>query len=188
MCSGWLYHSLTPNSTKGSYGDGGSCSWCSFASDRGTTGSISYKNWGCMIWNYLAIHWETTVSTLKGQKHFPHSVFKVFKSNRLCPYPPPPTAEYTLFSIAHGTFFRKDHMLGQIQLSIDWKKLRFTKYLLWPQRNKAGNNNKKKTGKVTSTWKSNNTLLTNESKKSLRKLRKIETNEKEKTICQNYGI
>ena len=103
------------------------------------------------------------------------------------------TMNFTIFSSAHGTFSRIDHILGHKsslrELKKNWNHI---KHLLWPQWDKIRCQlQEKKTIKNTNIWRLNNTLLNNqqiteEIKKEIKIC--IEINENENTMTQTNGI
>ena len=75
----------------------------------------------------------------------------------------PKAAEYTLFSTAHGTFSRIDHILGHKSALSKYKKIEIIPCIFSDHNAmKLEINHKKKLGKVTNTWRLRNTLLKNE--------------------------
>ena len=101
----------------------------------------------------------------------------------------PKTTEYTFFSSAHGTFFRRDHILGHKSSLGKFKKTEIVSSIF-------SNHNtmrldityRKKSVKNTNTWKLNITLLNNqeiteEIKEEIKKY--LETNDNENTMTRN---
>ena len=66
----------------------------------------------------------------------------------------PKAEEYTFFSSAHGTFSRKDHILGHKSALNKYKKIEII-LCIFSDHNamKLEINHKKKFGKVTNTWR-----------------------------------
>ena len=75
----------------------------------------------------------------------------------------PKAAGYALFSSAHGTFSRIDHILGHKSALNKYKKIEIIP-CIFSDHNvmKLEINHKKKFGKVTNTWRLKNILLKNE--------------------------
>ena len=75
----------------------------------------------------------------------------------------PRTKEYTVFSSAHGTFSRIDHILGHYS-SLGKFKITEIVSSMFPDHNVMGLdiNYRKKFVKNTSTWRLNNTLINNQ--------------------------
>ena len=74
----------------------------------------------------------------------------------------PTSAEYTFYSSAHGTFSRRDHMLGHKTSLNKFKKTDITSSIFSDHNGiKLEINNRRKAEKFTNPWKLNNTLLTN---------------------------
>ena len=74
-----------------------------------------------------------------------------------------PLAEYNLFSSAHGTFSRIDHILGHKSSLSKFKKIELISNIFSNHSAmRLDINYKKKTVKNTSTWRLNNMLLSNE--------------------------
>ena len=62
-------------------------------------------------------------------------------------------AEYTIFSSAHGTFSRIDHILGHKSALSKYKKIKIIPCIFSDHNAmKVEINHKKKIGKVTNTW------------------------------------
>ena len=101
----------------------------------------------------------------------------------------PKTTEYTLFSRAHGTFSRIDHILGHISSLGKFKNIEIVSSNLSDNNAmRLDINYRKKTGKNTNTWGLNNTLLNNqeiteEIKEEIKKY--LETNDNENTMTQH---
>ena len=75
----------------------------------------------------------------------------------------PKAAEYTLFSSAHGTFSRIDHILGHKSALNKYKKIEIIPCIFSDHNAmKLEINHKKKFGKTTNTWRLNNMVLSNE--------------------------
>ena len=73
------------------------------------------------------------------------------------------TKEYKLFSSAHGTFSRIDHMLGQKASLNKFKRIEITRSIFSNQNGiKLEINKRKKNQRRTNTWKQNNMLLKNQ--------------------------
>ena len=98
-------------------------------------------------------------------------------------------AEYILFSSAHGTVSRVDHILGHKSSLHKYKKIEIISSIF-------SNHNtmrleiyyRKKTVKNINTWKLNNTLLNNQeiSEEIKEEIKKhLETNDNENTMIQN---
>ena len=94
----------------------------------------------------------------------------------------PKTTEYTLFSNAHGTFSRIDHILGHKSSLGKFKKMEIISSIFSNHNAlRLDINHRKKIYKITNTWRLNNTLLTNqeiteEIKEEIKKY--LETNDK----------
>ena len=76
----------------------------------------------------------------------------------------PKTTGYTLFSSAHGTFSRIDHILGHKSSLEKFKKIEIVSSIFSDQNAMRLdiNHRKKKSVKNTNTWRLNNTLLNNQ--------------------------
>ena len=75
----------------------------------------------------------------------------------------PKTAEYTLFSSAHGIFFRIDHILGHKSSLGKFKKIEIISSIFSDHNAmRLEINYKGKNVKNTNTWRLNNTLLNNQ--------------------------
>ena len=75
----------------------------------------------------------------------------------------PKTTEYTLFSSAHGTFSRIDHILGHKSSLDKFKKIEIVSPMFSNYNTmRLDINYRKKTVKNTNTWRLNNTLLNNQ--------------------------
>jgi hypothetical protein len=101
----------------------------------------------------------------------------------------PTSAQYTVFSAAHGTFSKIDHILGhKVNLS-KYKKIEIIPCILSDHNAlKLEINNKNSSKKHTNNWKLNNTLLndewvTNEIKEEIKRF--LEVNENENMTYQN---
>jgi exonuclease III len=70
----------------------------------------------------------------------------------------PATAQYTFFSVAHGTFSKIDHILGHKTSPNKYEKIEITPCIL-PDHNriKLEHNNKRNRRKYSNTWRLNNT-------------------------------
>ena len=98
----------------------------------------------------------------------------------------PNAAEYRLFSVAHGTFSRIDHMLGHKTSLSKFKKIEIISY--HNDMRLEINYKKKKAAKNTNVWRLNNMLLNNkllteEIKEEIKTYMK--TNENGNTMVQN---
>jgi hypothetical protein len=72
----------------------------------------------------------------------------------------PSTAQYTFFSVAHGTCFKIDHILGHKTSLSKYKKTEITPCIPSDQNSiKLELNNRSKSRKYTKYWRLNNTLL-----------------------------
>ena len=102
----------------------------------------------------------------------------------------PNAEEYTLFSHAHGTFSRIDHILGHKSNLSTFKKIEIISNI-FSDKNAMRldiNYKKKKTVRNTNTWRLNNTFLNNqqvteEIKREIKKF--LETNDNEDMTTQN---
>ena len=96
--------------------------------------------------------------------------------------------EYT-FSTAHGTFSRRDHILGHKSNLSQFKKTEIILSIFFNHNTmRLDINYKKKTIRNTNTWKLNNTFLNNqqvteEIKREIKKF--LETNDNENMTTQN---
>ena len=73
----------------------------------------------------------------------------------------PETAEYTFFPSAHGPFFRRDHILGHKTSTDKFEKTEIISCIFSDHNTmKLEIKHKKKSGKITNTWRLNNMLLT----------------------------
>lgn len=101
------------------------------------------------------------------------------------------TAEYTLFTIAHGTFSRIDHMLGHnTSLSKSLKTEIIPSVFSDHTAMKPGISNRSKTSKFINTWKLNSTLLNNQQIKDKIKgeiKKHLKTNENGNNILRLTG-
>ena len=101
----------------------------------------------------------------------------------------PKTADYTLFSSAHGTFSRIDHILGHKSSLSKFKKIEIISSIFSDHNAmRLEMNYREKNVKNTNTWRLNNTLLNNqeiaeEIKEEIEKY--LETNDNENTTIQN---
>ena len=98
----------------------------------------------------------------------------------------PETTEYTLFSSAHGTFSRIDHVLGHKSSLGKFKKIEiissiFSKYNAM----RLDVNYRKISVKNINTWRLNNPLNKRSLKKSEEIKKYLETNDNENTTAQN---
>ena len=103
----------------------------------------------------------------------------------------PETTEYTFFSSAHGIFSRIDHILGH-RSSLDKFKTIEIVSSMFSNHNaiRLDINYRKKSVKITNTWRLNNTLLNNqeiteEIEEEIKKY--LETNDNENTVTKNLG-
>ena len=107
-------------------------------------------------------------------------IFKTFHPN---------AEEYTIFSSAHGTFSRIDHILGHKSNLSNFKKIEIISSIFSDHNAiRLDINYKKKTIRNTNTWRLNNTFLNNqqvteEIKKEIKIF--VETNDNESMITQN---
>ena len=106
-------------------------------------------------------------------------IFRTFHTN---------AEEYTLFSSAHGTFSRIDHILGHKSNLSKFKKIEIVSCIFSDHNAMRLNiNYRKKTVRNTNTWRLNNTFLNNhvteEIKREIKKF--LETNDNESTTIQN---
>ena len=101
----------------------------------------------------------------------------------------PKTTGYTFFSSAHGTFSRRDHILGHKSSLGKFKKIEITSSIFCDHNAMSvGINYRKKSVKFTNTWRLNNTQLNNqeiteEIKEENKKY--LETNDNENMTTQN---
>ena len=97
----------------------------------------------------------------------------------------PNAEEYTFFSSAHGTFSRRDHILGHKSNLSKFKKIVIVSSILSDcNAMRLDINYKKKTVRNTNTWRLNNTFLNNQQvTEEIKREIKIflETNENENT-------
>ena len=99
------------------------------------------------------------------------------------------TTEYTVFSSAHGTFSRIDHILGHKSSLSKFKKIEIVSSVFSDHNAmRLDVNYRRKTVKNTNTWRLNNMLLNNqeiteEIKEEIKKY--LETNDNENTTTQN---
>ena len=95
----------------------------------------------------------------------------------------------SFFSSAHGTFSRRDHILGHKSNLSKFKKIEIISSIFSDHNTiRLDINYKKKTVRNTNTWRLNNAFLTNqqvtqEIKREIRKF--LETNNNENTTAQN---
>jgi hypothetical protein len=69
-------------------------------------------------------------------------------------------AQYTFFSVAHGTFSKTDNILGHIASLSKYKKIEITSCILSDYNSlKLELNNKSNSRKYANNWRLNNTLL-----------------------------
>ena len=100
-----------------------------------------------------------------------------------------PHVEEYIFSSAHGTFSRIDHILGHKSNLSKFKKIEIVSSIFSDHNTKRLDiNYKKKTVRNTNTWRFNNTFLNNqqdteEIKKEIKKF--LEANDNENTTTQN---
>ena len=103
----------------------------------------------------------------------------------------PKTTEYTIFSSAHGTFSRIDHILGNKSSLGKFTKIEIViKYLFRPQCYDTRYQLQEKICKKCKQWRLNNTLVNNqeiteEIKEEIKKY--LETNDNENTIPKPMG-
>jgi hypothetical protein len=72
----------------------------------------------------------------------------------------PTTRQYTFFSIAHGTFYKVDNILGHKASLNKFKKIEITPYIILEHNEiKLVLKNKRNHIKYSKTWRLNNTLL-----------------------------
>ena len=103
----------------------------------------------------------------------------------------PNAEEYTLFSSAHGTFSRIDHILGHKSNLSKFKKIEIVSSIFsnhHTMRLDINYKKKNKTVRNTNTWRLNNTFLNNqqvteEIKKEIKKF--LDTNDNENRTTQN---
>ena len=98
----------------------------------------------------------------------------------------PKTADYTVFSSAHGTFSRIDHILGHKSSLSKFKKIEIISSIFTDHNVMRLEINYRE--KNRNTWKLNNTLvhnqeITKENKEEIKKY--LETNDNENTMIQN---
>ena len=75
----------------------------------------------------------------------------------------PKEAKYTFFSNAHGTFSKRDHMIGHKTSLKKFKKIEIISNIFSDHKGlKLENNLKEKTQKHSNSWRLNNMLLNNE--------------------------
>jgi hypothetical protein len=101
----------------------------------------------------------------------------------------PATAQYTFFSAAHQTIFKKGHMLGHKASLSKYKKIEISPCILFDHNAlKLELNNKSSSRKYTNNWRLNNILLKNqwvieEIREEIKKC--LEFNENANTTYQN---
>jgi hypothetical protein len=101
----------------------------------------------------------------------------------------PTSAQYTFFSVAHGTFSKIDHILWHKASLSKYKKIEIIPCILSDHNAlKLAINNKNSSKKHINNWKLNNTLLkdkwvTDEIKDEIKRF--LEVNENENTTYQN---
>ena len=101
----------------------------------------------------------------------------------------PKTADYTIFSSAHGTFSRIDHILGHKSSLSKYKKIEIISSIFSDHNAmRLKINYREKNVKNTNTWRLNNMLInkqeiTEEIKEEVKK--HLETNDNENTMIQN---
>ena len=101
----------------------------------------------------------------------------------------PNAEEYTFFSSAHGTFSRKDHILGHKSNLGKFEKIEIVSSIFFNHNAmRLDINYKKKTVRNTNMWRLNNTFLSNqqvteEIKREIKKF--LGTNDNENTTTQN---
>ena len=101
----------------------------------------------------------------------------------------PKTTEYTFFSSAHGTFSRRDHILGHQSSLGTFKKIEIVSSIFSNHTAMTLDiNYREKAAKNTNAWRLNNTLLnkqeiTEEIKEEIKKY--LETNDNEHRMTQN---
>jgi hypothetical protein len=96
----------------------------------------------------------------------------------------PTSAQYTLFSAAHGIFPKIDHILGHKASLSKYKKMEIIPCILSDHNVlKLEFNNKNSSKKHANNWKLNNTLLIDEIKEQIKRF--LEVNENENMIYQN---
>ena len=102
---------------------------------------------------------------------------------------PPKTTEYSLFSSAHGTFSRIDHILGHKSSLGKFKKSEIVSSIFSDHSAmRLDIDYREETVRNTNTWRINNTLLNNQDiteriKEEIKKY--LETNDNENTMTQN---
>ena len=107
-------------------------------------------------------------------------IFRTFHSN---------AEEYSFFSSAHGTFSRTDHILGHKSNLSKFKKIEIVSSIFSDHNAmRLDINYKEKTVKNTNTWRLNNMFLNNqlvteESKREIKKF--LETNDNKNITTQN---
>ena len=97
----------------------------------------------------------------------------------------PKKTEYTFFSSAHGTFSRRDHILGHKSSLSKFKKIEIISSIFSDHNAmRLDIDYRVKTVKNTNTWRLNNTLLNNqEITEEIKKY--LEANDNENTMTQN---
>ena len=103
----------------------------------------------------------------------------------------PNAEEYTLFSIAHGTFSRIDHILGHKSNLSKFKKISIVSSIFSNHNTvRLDMNYNKNTAKNTNTWRLNNTFLNNQqvTKEIKREIKTfLETNDNENNNLKPMG-
>ena len=100
----------------------------------------------------------------------------------------PNAEEYTFFSSAHGTFSRIDHILGHKSIFNKFKKTELiTSIFSNHNAMRLDINYKKKTVKNTNTWRLNNMFLNNQlvTEESKREIKKFQETNYNENITQN---
>jgi hypothetical protein len=102
----------------------------------------------------------------------------------------PTTRQNTLFSAAHGTFSKIDHILGHKASLNKFRKIEITLHIVSDHNGKKLDlNNKRNSQKYSNTWRLNNTLLKNQKmteiiREEIKKFLESEENENKHTrIC-----
>ena len=100
-----------------------------------------------------------------------------------------PNAEEYIFSSAHGTFSRMDHILGHKSNLSKFKKIETISSIFSNHSTmRLDSNYKKKSVRNTNTWRLNNTFLNNQqvTEETEREIKKfLETNDNENMTTQN---
>ena len=107
----------------------------------------------------------------------PIDIFRTFHPNG---------KEYTFFSSAHGTFSRRDHILGHKSSLSKFKKTEIVSSI-FSEHNamRLDINYKKNTVRNTDTWRLNNTFLRQQHVTEEKSKKCLETNDNENTTTQN---